>query len=42
MERELFDAVLDDHACEVAAIEEALYQLLRAYSRRSTSRDARP
>jgi hypothetical protein len=37
MERELFDAVLDDHACEVAAIEEALYQLLCAYSRRSTS-----
>lgn len=37
MERELFDAVLEDHACEVAAIEEALYQVLRAYGRRSAS-----
>jgi hypothetical protein len=37
MERELFDAVLDDHACEVAAIEEALYQVLRAYRRRSAT-----
>ena len=33
MERELFDAVLEDHACEVAAIEEALYQLALALSR---------
>jgi hypothetical protein len=35
MERDLFDAVLEDHACEVAAIEEALYQLALALSRRS-------
>ena len=33
MERDLFEAVLDDHACEVAAIEEALYQLALALSR---------
>jgi len=30
MERDLFDAVLEDHTCEVAAIEEALYQLALA------------
>ena len=35
MERDLFDAVLEDHACEVAAIQEAFYQLLLAYGRRS-------
>ena len=33
MERDLFDAIVDDHACEVAAIEEALYQLARVYGR---------
>lgn len=33
MERDLFDAVLEDHACEVAAIEEALYQFALALSR---------
>jgi hypothetical protein len=33
MERDLFDAVLDDHACELAAVEEALYQLARALAR---------
>lgn len=33
MERDLFEAVLEDHACEVAAIEEALYQLALALSR---------
>jgi len=33
MERDLFGAVLEDHACEVAAIEEALYQLALALSR---------
>ena len=33
MERDLFDAVLEDHACEVAAVEEALYQLALALSR---------
>jgi hypothetical protein len=33
MERDLFDAIIEDHACEVAAIEEALYQLVRAVAR---------
>ena len=33
MERDLFDAVLEDHACEVAAIEEALYQFALALAR---------
>jgi hypothetical protein len=34
MERDLFDAIVDDHACELAAIEEALFRLLLAYGRR--------
>ena len=34
MERDLFEAVLDDHACEIAAVEEALFQVLRACRRR--------
>jgi hypothetical protein len=34
MERDLFDAIVDDHACEVAAVEEALYRLTLAYGRR--------
>ena len=33
MERDLFEAVMDDHACELAAVEEALYQLARALAR---------
>ena len=33
MERDLFDAIVEDHACEVAAIEEALVQLARAIRR---------
>ena len=33
MERDLFEAVLEDHACEVAAIEEALYQFALALAR---------
>ena len=33
MERDVFDAVLEDHACELAAVEEALYQLARALAR---------
>src|SRR5688572_17983668 len=33
MERDLFDAVMDDHACELAAVEEALYQFARALAR---------
>lgn len=28
MEREILDAVLDDHACELAATQEALYQVI--------------
>ena len=34
IEQELFDAVVEDHACEIAAIEESLFQVLRAYGRR--------
>lgn len=33
MERDLLDAVLEDHACELAAVEEALYQFARALAR---------
>ena len=33
MERDLFEAVLEDHACEVAAVEEALYQFALALVR---------
>ena len=33
MERELFDAIVEDHACEVAAVEEALYRLALAMRR---------
>ena len=33
MERDLFEAVIEDHACEVAAVEEALYQFALALSR---------
>jgi hypothetical protein len=33
MERELFDAVIDDHACEVAALAEALWQFAAAMAR---------
>ena len=34
MERDLFDAIVDDHACELAAVEEALYRVALAYGRR--------
>ena len=34
MERDLFDAVVEDHACEVAALTEALWQVAGAMSRR--------
>jgi hypothetical protein len=30
VERELFDAIIEDHACEVAALREALRQLMMA------------
>ena len=33
MERDLFDAVLEDQACELAAVEEALYQFALALAR---------
>ena len=33
MERDLFEAVIEDHACEVAAVEEALYQFALALAR---------
>jgi hypothetical protein len=37
MEAELFDVILEDLACELAAVHEALYQVARA----ATSRDGR-
>jgi hypothetical protein len=36
-ERDLLDAIVEDHACEVAAIEEALYRVARASRSRSGS-----
>jgi hypothetical protein len=33
MERDLFEAVLEDHACELAAVEEALYQFALTLAR---------
>jgi len=33
MERDLFDAIVEDHACEVAALEEAVRQLALAVAR---------
>jgi hypothetical protein len=33
MEREVFEAVIEDHACELAAVEEALYQFALALTR---------
>ena len=40
MERELLDAVVEDHTCELAAVQEAMYQLVLAVSR--TARPADP
>ena len=37
MERELLDAVLDDHACEVAAVKEAMYRLAAALAARGSA-----
>jgi hypothetical protein len=34
VERELFDAIVEDHACEVAAFREAVRQLMDAMRRR--------
>ncbi len=33
MEREILDAVLDDHACEIAAVQEAMYRIAAAAGR---------
>jgi hypothetical protein len=33
MERDLFDAIIEDHACEVAALREAVDELMRAVAR---------
>jgi hypothetical protein len=35
MERDLFDAVVEDHACEVAALGEAIGVLVQALARRT-------
>ena len=32
-ERELLDAIIEDHACELAAVHEAMFQVARAASR---------
>jgi hypothetical protein len=37
MERDLLEAIVDDHACELAAVQEALYRLMLAYGRRRSS-----
>src|SRR5262245_32807964 len=34
MERDVFEAVLEDHACELTAVEEALYQFALALRRK--------
>lgn len=34
IERELLDAVVEDHACEIAAVHEAMFQVARAAARR--------
>jgi hypothetical protein len=36
MERDLFEAVLEDQACELAAVEEALFQLVQTMLRART------
>jgi len=33
MERDLFDAIVEDYGCEIAALREAAYQLVRALER---------
>lgn len=33
IERDLFEAILEDYTCELAAVEEALYQFAKACSR---------
>lgn len=33
VERDLFDAVVEDHACEVAALSEALFAMVKALAR---------
>ena len=35
IERELFDAIIEDHAAEIAAIHEATFQIARAVARRT-------
>ena len=40
VERELFDVILEDYQCEIAAVREAAYQLVRAIERdRRTNRE---
>lgn len=36
MERDLFDVILEDYECEMAALREAAYQLVRAIERGNT------
>ena len=39
-ERELLDAIVEDHACEIAAIQEAMFQVARAAAHRRQQEDA--
>ena len=34
-ERDLLDAIVEDHACEIAAVHEAMFQVARAAARRA-------
>ena len=34
-ERELLDAIIEDHACEIAAVHEAMFQVARAVAQRA-------
>lgn len=42
VERELLDAVVEDHACELAAVQEALYQVALAVRRAASAPPAGP
>jgi hypothetical protein len=39
LERELLDAIIEDHAAELAAVHEAMFRVMRAMARRSDAQD---
>jgi hypothetical protein len=41
-ERELLDAIIEDHACEIAAVHEAMFQVARAGAQRTDNIRLRP